>query len=336
MKKVLKKKTKREKKKGEPCFFPERLYKVLKKRKNNNIITWNEDGTIVIIKDPIEFSNNILSKEFKTINYTSFVRQLNIYGFHKINNIYNSTEEKFMNDIFKRDMSISEIREIKRKDFTYLDDKEDNNLTEKKLKEQSLIIDKINKINDEEKKIEEYKKLVNEGNINSKFTKNILEFIIKMNDKRINFYEKTQKKIKDLIANNEITLKNLEFLWTNNYLIQNNKNKSNNTQKIPEKICYSSVRTDSFILNENEKLLMAFKDSNEKENKIEKSNDDKNNKLNASFCEDLSILVEKQKNNIPSQLRSSYILLNKSGILMEPTFPNNNTVLKNNMTNSFL
>ena len=336
MKKVLKKKTKREKKEGEPCFFPERLYKVLKKRKNNNIITWNEDGTIVIIKDPIEFSNNILSKEFKTINYTSFVRQLNIYGFHKINNIYNSTEEKFMNDIFKRDMSISEIREIKRKDFTYLDDKEDNNLTEKQLKEQSLIIDKINKIDDEEKKIEEYKKLVNEGNINSKFTKNILEFIIKMNNKGINFYEKTQKKIKDIISNNEITLKNLEFLWTNNHLIQNNNNKSNNTQKIPEKIGYSSVRTDSFILNENEKLLMAFKDSNEKENKIEKSNDDKNNKLNASFCEDLSILVEKQKNNIPSQLRSSYILLNKSGILIEPTFPNNNTVLKNNMTNSFL
>ena len=213
--KTLKRKKKRKNKNKEPCFFPEKLYKVLKKNENNNIIHWNEDGTIVVIKDSIEFSKKILQKKFKTNNYSSFVRQLNIYGFHKINNIYNSKEDKFINEEFTRDRSINKIREIKRKELAD-SISDDNNLEENEIEEQKSMIENINKIKDNYKKIDEYKKLVKKGNIHPKFINNILEVLNKMNNERINFYEKTEKELKDLITNNEITLKQLECLSPKN------------------------------------------------------------------------------------------------------------------------
>ena len=76
------------KRKGEPCFFLETLFKIISNKKNNKIIHWNDDGTRVIISDSMKFSKKILPKYFKHDNYSSFIRQLNLYGFSKINNIY--------------------------------------------------------------------------------------------------------------------------------------------------------------------------------------------------------------------------------------------------------
>ena len=93
------------------------------------------------------------------------------------------------------------------------------------------------------------------------------------------------------------------------------------------------VRAESFTLNPNLKLLKCFDND---DNKIPKEDDNKN-KLNASFCEDLSALVGYSKNNIGPQHTNSIFLLNNSLILNEPFIPNNdNTFLKNNMTNSFM
>jgi len=46
----------------------------------NNVVGWSGDDSF-IVRDPGEFSINILPCYFKHNNLSSFVRQLNIYGF---------------------------------------------------------------------------------------------------------------------------------------------------------------------------------------------------------------------------------------------------------------
>lgn len=50
---------------------------------NTNLICWSEDGNSFIVLDEDEFARTLIPELFKHNNYASFVRQLNMYGFHK-------------------------------------------------------------------------------------------------------------------------------------------------------------------------------------------------------------------------------------------------------------
>lgn len=45
---------------------------------------WSDDGLTFVVKDPEKFQNKFIPKYFKHNNFSSFVRQLNFYGFHKV------------------------------------------------------------------------------------------------------------------------------------------------------------------------------------------------------------------------------------------------------------
>lgn len=55
----------------------------------DELISWSDNGQSFIIMDPPKFSQE-LSKYFKHNNLSSFIRQLNMYGFRKVSTIENS------------------------------------------------------------------------------------------------------------------------------------------------------------------------------------------------------------------------------------------------------
>lgn len=75
--------------------FIHKLYDLLENTELDELIWWDKDGESFLIRPNETFSRN-LAQYFKHTNITSFVRQLNIYGFHKISNDHfqNKNKEK--------------------------------------------------------------------------------------------------------------------------------------------------------------------------------------------------------------------------------------------------
>ncbi|KAL4864526.1 hypothetical protein BDV12DRAFT_10930 [Aspergillus spectabilis] len=63
--------------------FVQKLSSFLDESKNTELIRWSDDGNSFIVLDEDEFAKTLIPELFKHNNYASFVRQLNMYGFHK-------------------------------------------------------------------------------------------------------------------------------------------------------------------------------------------------------------------------------------------------------------
>ena len=89
--------------------FLSKLHVILSDNTYNEIIHWDSDGKRIIVKDVINLCNIVLPKFYKHHNYSSFVRQLNMYGFHKSKGILKNGEgyehEKFTIDSTKEEIS---------------------------------------------------------------------------------------------------------------------------------------------------------------------------------------------------------------------------------------
>jgi hypothetical protein len=64
--------------------FITKLYNMLEDPTATPIIQWTQHDSSFIVTSPMEFQEAVLPKYFKHNNFSSFVRQLNLYGFHKV------------------------------------------------------------------------------------------------------------------------------------------------------------------------------------------------------------------------------------------------------------
>ncbi|KAG2228313.1 hypothetical protein INT45_011105 [Circinella minor] len=120
--------------------FVKKLLLILDDKNNRNLISWSSNGDFFRVYDCDEFSRVILPRYFRHSNWTSFVRQLNMYDFHKlsdtnfglepwkpnvtlipsINNIKNNTRNnsppwEFKHENFRRNATKGQLSQIKRK-----------------------------------------------------------------------------------------------------------------------------------------------------------------------------------------------------------------------------
>ncbi|KAF8031158.1 hypothetical protein BT93_D0380 [Corymbia citriodora subsp. variegata] len=67
-------------------------------KKKKKMISWNREGSGFVVWCPDEFSEHMLPKYFKHNNFSSFIRQLNTYGFKKTS----SKRWEFKHDKFRK------------------------------------------------------------------------------------------------------------------------------------------------------------------------------------------------------------------------------------------
>ena len=110
---MLGKKRSSQKKENKPESFLSKLYDILSDNNYNNIIHWDNDGKRIIVCDIMNLCNVILPKFYKHHNYSSFVRQLNMYGFHKSKGIIKAGEG-YEHEKFNSKSTKEEINQIAR------------------------------------------------------------------------------------------------------------------------------------------------------------------------------------------------------------------------------
>lgn len=90
---------------------PELTSSMVSDHDTDNLIYWAESGDSFFVPNHERFGKELLPRFFKHANFSSFVRQLNMYGFHKVPHLQSGVLKnespselwEFVNPFFKRD-----------------------------------------------------------------------------------------------------------------------------------------------------------------------------------------------------------------------------------------
>ena len=307
-----------------------KLYEILSKEEYSNIIHWSQNGSYIIIANVHLLEKNILPIYFNHQNYSSFVRQLNMYNFHKIRTDPNKPEQYFINETLNKSKTMKEIKDFKRKEknrqkclffqdedsnikYTILPDKK-----EKDIKNQEISITLEEK---EEQKENAFKQTTEKGKMDENEKEKLLlslldktkENIDKVNEYRNKLKEMNEKQseintqiknINDEIESQNIFMKKIKGLYFFLVTLLMRKNNCITEKKIENKINIGSNEINKNI--KSKKTLFDFVNKYIdyighkniigfinfiKTNKL--NNNKKNNSIN---CKYLSNIVQKGEN----------------------------------------
>ena len=307
-----------------------KLYEILSKEEYSEIIHWSQNGSYIIIANAHLLEQKILPIYFNHQNYSSFVRQLNMYNFHKIRTDPDKPEQYFINETLNKNKTMKEIKDFKRKEknrqkclffqdedsnikYTILPDKK-----EKDIKNQEISITLEEK---EEEKENAFKQTTEKGKMDENEKEKLLlslldktkENIDKVNEYRNKLKEMNEKQseintqiknINDEIESQNIFMKKIKGLYFFLVTLLMRKNNCITEKKIENKINIGSNEINKNI--KSKKTLFDFVNKYIdyighkniigfinfiKTNKL--NNNKKNNSLN---CKYLSNIVQKGEN----------------------------------------
>ena len=247
---------------SKPDKFILKLYEILNKEEYNKIIHWSKNGSYIVITNTHALTKKILPIYFNHQNYCSFVRQLNMYNFHKIRTNPNKNEQYFIHESFNKYKTIKEIKLVKRKSkdddktlkclfFEDEDSKIKYTILEKKKNEKTKLYENIDLIENDEKKLESFQNIIKEGNIDFDIQQKMLLFLLNKSKENMCKQKEYIFKLKELneqkysynsqiqnwnneIENQSIYLKKIKnlYIFLVNLLMRNN----NNNVRIENKI----------------------------------------------------------------------------------------------------
>ena len=307
-----------------------KLYEILSKEEYSDIIYWSQNGSYIIIANAHLLEQKILPIYFNHQNYSSFVRQLNMYNFHKIRTDPDKPEQYFINETLNKNKTMKEIKDFKRKEknrqkclffqdedsnikYTILPDKK-----EKDIKNQEISITLEEK---EEEKENAFKQTTEKGKMDENEKEKLLlslldktkENIDKVNEYRNKLKEMNEKQseintqiknINDEIESQNIFMKKIKGLYFFLVTLLMRKNNCITEKKIENKINIGSNEINKNI--KSKKTLFDFVNKYIdyighkniigfinfiKTNKL--NNNKKNNSIN---CKYLSNIVQKGEN----------------------------------------
>ena len=186
-----------------------KLYEILSKEEYSKIIHWSQNGSYIIITNIHLLAKKILPIYFNHQNYSSFVRQLNMYNFHKIRTDPNKQEQYFINESLNKNKTLNEIQNFKRKEKNkqkclFFQDEDSNIkytiLPNKKEEEEINLEEDLELDENEDKIVDNFQSIISAGKASSNTKDKILLLLLNKAKENMDKENEIKNKLKEINA----------------------------------------------------------------------------------------------------------------------------------------